>query len=51
MKIIKRVDKKTNKKTYYRYSINLPKKVEESGLLNKELTIRIIKGRITIREI
>jgi len=39
MKIMKAVDKKVGETTYYKYKINLPKKIEETDLLNKELKI------------
>ena len=41
MKIMKSVDKKIGDKIYYKYKINLPKKVEETNLLNKELKTKI----------
>ena len=40
MKILEAFDKEVKGKKYYRYRINLPKKVvEESGLINKELKV------------
>lgn len=51
MKITKGVDKKVGKKTYYKYRINLPKKeIEESGLLDKDLIIKITKNKIIIQK-
>ena len=43
MKIMKSIDKKRGNKTYYKYKINLPKKVEETNLIDKELKIFIEK--------
>lgn len=44
-------DKKIGETTYYKYRINLPKKiVEELKLLDKELKIIIEKNRIIIEE-
>jgi len=48
MKIMKAVDKKVGSSIYYKYKINLPKKVEETDLLNKELKITIEKNKIII---
>jgi hypothetical protein len=50
MKIMKSVDKKVGNTTYYKYKINLPKKVEESNLLNKELKVNIEKDKIVIEK-
>lgn len=51
MKILKAFDKEVNKKRYYRYRINLPKKVvEDSELLNKELKVKTRKKKIIIEE-
>lgn len=51
MKILKAFDKEVNKKKYYRYRINLPKKVaEESELLNKNLKAKAEKKKIIIEE-
>jgi hypothetical protein len=50
MKIMKAVDKKVGDKTYYKYKINLPKKVEETDLLDKELKIDIQRSKITIEK-
>jgi len=50
MKILEALDKEVNKKKYYRYRINLPKKVvEDSGLKGKELKA-ITKDRKIILE-
>ena len=49
MKIMKSVDKKVGDTTYYKYKINLPKKiVEESKLLNKDLKVKLDKEKIII---
>jgi hypothetical protein len=51
MKILEEFDKEVNKKKYYRYRINLPKKVvEESELKGKELKARADKKKIIIEE-
>mgnify|MGYP001585102475 CR=1 FL=1 len=51
MKILKAFDKEVNKKKYFRYRINLPKKVvENSNLLNKELKARLDKEKIIIEK-
>jgi len=51
MKIMKAFDKKVGKTEYYKYRINLPKKVaEESNLLGKELKVRLEKGKIIIEK-
>jgi hypothetical protein len=51
MKIMKSVDKKVNKTIYYKYKINLPKKiVEESKLLEKELEIKLENNKIIIEK-
>jgi len=50
MKIMKSVDKKIGDTTYYKYKINLPKKVEETDLLDKELNIILEKEKIIIEE-
>lgn len=50
MKIMKAVDKKVGDTTYYKYKINLPKKIEDSDLLNKELKVSIEKDKITIEK-
>ncbi len=47
---MKSVDKKVGNTTYYKYKINLPKKVEESNLLNKELKVNIEKDKIVIEK-
>lgn len=49
MKIMKVVDKKIGRKVYYKYRINLPvREIEESGLLKKDLEIKVNKKRIII---
>lgn len=50
MKIMKAVDKKIGNTTYFKYKINLPKKVEDSDLLDKELKVSIEKDKITIEK-
>ena len=51
MKILKAFDKEVNKKKYFRYRINLPKKVvEESGLVDKELKTITKDKKIIIEE-
>lgn len=51
MKIMKVFDKKVGEKSYYKYRINLPKKVaEESGLIGKEIKAKHNKGKIVIEE-
>jgi len=49
MKIMKVMDKKIGDTTYIKYRINLPKQVvENSGLKEKEITVREEKGKIII---
>lgn len=51
MKILKAFDKEVNKKKYYRYRINLPKKVvEKSELVDKKLKAKAEKKKIIIEE-
>jgi len=51
MKIMKAFDKKVGETEYYKYRINLPKKiVEESSLLGKELKVKLEKGKIIIEK-
>ena len=51
MKILKAFDKEVKGKEYYRYRINLPKKVvEDSGLVDKKLIARTEKKKIIIEE-
>ncbi len=46
---MKAVDKKVGETIYYKYKINLPKRiVEESKFLNRELQIRFDKDKIVI---
>ena len=49
MKIMKSVDKKVGETIYYKYKINLTKKiVEESKLLNEDLKFKLDKEKIII---
>ncbi len=51
MKILKAVDKKIGGKIYWKYRINLPKKeVEESGLLDKDLKVKVERKKIIIEK-
>lgn len=44
-------DKKVNDVEYYKYRINLPKKVVEDGkFLDKELKVELIKDKIIIKK-
>lgn len=48
---MKAVDKKVGDTTYFKYKINLPKKVvEDSGFEGKELKIVFDNGKILIRK-
>lgn len=48
---MKSVDKKVGDTIYFKYKINLPKKiVEESGLDNKDLKVRLDNNKIVIEE-
>ena len=48
---MKVVDKKVGDIVYYKYRINLPKKVvEDSGLKDKEIKVREKKGKIIIEK-
>jgi len=52
MKIMKVFDKKVGDTTYFKYRINLPKKlVEESGLKDEEVKAKIEKKKIIIEKI
>ena len=52
MKIMKVVDKKVGNTVYYKYRINLPKEaVEQLKLLDKELKVKIEKGKIVIEKV
>lgn len=52
MKILKALDKKVGDTEYYRYRINLPKKVvEDSKLFDKELKVRNEKNKIIIEKV
>lgn len=51
MKIMKSVDKKVGDITYYKYKINLPKKiVEKSNFENKELKVAFDKDKIILKK-
>lgn len=51
MKIMKSVDKKIGNVIYYKYKINLPKKIiEENKLEDKEFNISFEKGKIILEE-
>jgi len=52
MKVIKSLDKKVGDTTYYKYKINLPKKIVEKGnLLDKDLEIKFEGDDIIIKKI
>jgi predicted metal-binding transcription factor (methanogenesis marker protein 9) len=51
MKIMKSVDKKVGDTTYFKYKINLPKKiVEDSKFEGKELEVIFDNGKILIKK-
>ncbi len=51
MKIMKVLDKKIGDTTYFKYRVNLPKKVvEDSKLLDKEIKVILDKNKIIIEE-
>jgi len=51
MKIMKVFDKKVGDTTYYKYRVNLPKKVvEDSKLLEKEVKVKLDKDKIVIEK-
>ena len=51
MKIMKVLDKKIGEIEYIKYRINLPKRVvEETKLLDKEVTVKADKGKIIIEK-
>ena len=51
MKIMKAFDKKVGDTEYYKYRINLPKKIaEDSKLVGKEVKVRLAKGKIIIEK-
>ena len=51
MKIIKAFDKKVGETEYYKYRVNLPKKVvEDSNLFGKGLKVKLEKGKIIIEK-
>ena len=48
---MKVIDKKVGDTTYYKYRINLPKKiVEDSNLFGKKVKVRLEKGKIIIEK-
>lgn len=48
---MKVLDKKVDETTYYKYRVNLPKKVaEDSGLIDKEIEAKNKDGKIIIKE-
>ena len=47
---MKAIDKKVGDTTYFKYKINLPKKIEETDLLDKELKITLEKEKIVIEK-
>lgn len=52
MKVIKEVNRIVGDKTYKKYKINLPKKlVEEAGFVDKELEIKLVKGKLVIQKV
>jgi len=52
MKIMKSVDKKVGEVTYFKYKINLPKKiVEESKFEDKDLKVIFDKDKIVIKKL
>ena len=51
MKVMKSVDKKVGDVTYYKYKINLPKKiVEENNLADKEFDVKFEDNKIILEE-
>ena len=51
MKILKALDKKVGDIEYYRYRINLPKKIiEDSELIGKKLKVKNEKEKIIIEQ-
>jgi len=51
MKIMKAFDKKVGETEYYKYRVNLPKKVvEDSNLFGKEVKVKLEKGKIIIEK-
>ena len=51
MKIMKAFDKKVGNTEYYKYRINLPKKlVGDSNLLGKEVKVKLEKGKIIVEK-
>jgi hypothetical protein len=52
MKVMKVFDKKVGDTTYYKYRINLPKKIVEEGkFLEKDLKVELVNEKITIHKI
>ena len=45
---MKSVDKKVGDSVYYKYKINLPKRIEDTNLLDKELKVNIERDKIII---
>ena len=51
MKIMKAFDKKVGATEYYKYRINLPKKlVDDSNLFGKEVKVKLEKGKIVVEK-
>lgn len=50
MRIMKSLDKKVGDRKYYKYKINLPKKIEETDFIGKELKITINDNKIIIEK-
>ena len=52
MKLIKVYDKKVGETTYYKYRINIPKKIVElAQLIDKDLEVRLDGEKIIIQKI
>ncbi len=48
---MKVIDKKVGDTTYYKYRVNLPKKiVEESGLIDKNIEVKLKDKKIIIEK-
>ncbi len=51
MKIMKVLDKRVGDMEYIKYRVNIPKKIaEDSGLLNREIKVKLDKKSIIIEE-
>lgn len=51
MKVMRVKDKKVGDVEYYKYRINLPKKIVDEGeFLDKELRVKLFKGKIVIEK-